>query len=126
MDGRGDSHAMRIISRIAVLLVPLVLLPAAGQAQSTADQEAKTRAANIAAWPDAARSLFGQKTEPASMQARAIGSYARGCLAGAEALPVDGRIVGEWSIGPQEPPGRRQLDVVVEGRVAASFEFEVR
>ena len=41
-------------------------------------------------------------------------------------VPVDGRIVGEWSIGPQEPPGRRQLDVVVEGRVAASFEFEVR
>ena len=41
-------------------------------------------------------------------------------------VPVDGRIVGEWSIGPQEPPGRRQLDVVVEGQVAASFEFEVR
>ncbi len=41
-------------------------------------------------------------------------------------VPVDGRIYGEWSIGPQEPPGRRQLDVVVEGRVVASFEFEVR
>ena len=41
-------------------------------------------------------------------------------------VPVDGRIYGEWSIGPQEPPGRRQLDVVVEGQVAASFEFEVR
>ena len=41
-------------------------------------------------------------------------------------MPVDGRIYGEWSIGPQEPPGRRQLDVVVEGQVAASFEFEVK
>ncbi len=41
-------------------------------------------------------------------------------------VPVDGRIYGEWSIGPQEPPGRRQLDVVVEGQVAASFEFEVK
>ena len=41
-------------------------------------------------------------------------------------VPVDGRIYGEWSIGPQEPAGRRQLDVVVEGRVAASFEFDVR
>ena len=41
-------------------------------------------------------------------------------------VPVDGLIYGEWSIGPQEPPGRRQLDVVVDGVVAASFEFEVR
>lgn len=41
-------------------------------------------------------------------------------------VPVDGRIYGEWSIGPQEPPGRRQLDVVVDGVVAASFEFELR
>lgn len=41
-------------------------------------------------------------------------------------VPVDGRIYGEWSIGPQEPAGRRQLDVVVEGQVAASFEFEVK
>jgi len=41
-------------------------------------------------------------------------------------VPVDGRIYGEWSIGSQEPPGRRQLDVVVEGQVAASFEFEVK
>jgi hypothetical protein len=41
-------------------------------------------------------------------------------------VPVDGRIFGEWEIGPQEPAGRRQLDVVVEGRIAASFEFEVR
>ena len=41
-------------------------------------------------------------------------------------VPVDGRIYGEWSIGPQEPPGRRQLDVGVDGVVAASFEFELR
>lgn len=41
-------------------------------------------------------------------------------------VPVDGRIFGEWSLGPQEPPGLRRLDVVVEGQVAASFEFEVK
>jgi penicillin-insensitive murein endopeptidase len=34
--------------------------------------------------------LFGRKTAPADLQARAIGFYARGCLAGAQALPVDG------------------------------------
>jgi hypothetical protein len=41
-------------------------------------------------------------------------------------VPVDGRIYGEWSVGPQEPTGPRKLEVIVEGRVAGSFEFEVR
>ena len=40
--------------------------------------------------------------------------------------PVDGQIVGEWSIGPDEPAGKRRLQVVVEGEVAATFEFEVK
>lgn len=38
----------------------------------------------------AARTLFGAVTQPAPLAARAIGSYAKGCLAGAVALPVDG------------------------------------
>jgi penicillin-insensitive murein endopeptidase len=81
--------------------VPLILLPmlvavgGVARAQSTAEAEAKTRAANIAAYPDAARALFGQKTAPAALRARAIGSYARGCLAGATALPVDGE---NWQV----------------------------
>ena len=37
-----------------------------------------------------ARELFGAKPVPAALASRAIGSYARGCLAGARALPVDG------------------------------------
>ena len=40
--------------------------------------------------PDAAKVLFGTQQAPASLQARAIGTYARGCLAGAMALPVNG------------------------------------
>ena len=41
-------------------------------------------------------------------------------------VPVDGKIYGEWAIGPGEPPGHRHLQVVIENQVAASFEFEVR
>jgi penicillin-insensitive murein endopeptidase len=37
-----------------------------------------------------AKELFGRKTAPASLEARSIGFYAHGCLAGAQALPVDG------------------------------------
>jgi penicillin-insensitive murein endopeptidase len=37
-----------------------------------------------------AKELFGRKPQPAPLAARAIGFYARGCLAGAQALPVNG------------------------------------
>ena len=40
--------------------------------------------------------------------------------------PVDGQIVGEWSIGPGEPAGRRRLQVSVEGQTAATFDYEVK
>ena len=41
-------------------------------------------------------------------------------------VPQDGRIFGEWEIGPNEPAGRRHLQVVVEDEIAASFEYEVK
>jgi penicillin-insensitive murein DD-endopeptidase len=37
-----------------------------------------------------ARELFGRQTAPASVAARTIGFYSRGCIAGATALPLDG------------------------------------
>ena len=41
-------------------------------------------------------------------------------------VPVEGRIYGEWAIGPNEPAGHRHLQVVIEDQVAASFEFDVK
>lgn len=40
-------------------------------------------------------------------------------------VPVDGQIVGEWSIGPDEPAGKRRLQVTVEGQTT-TFAFEVK
>ncbi len=37
-----------------------------------------------------AKQLFGAAKTPAPLQARAIGFYTKGCLAGAKALPIDG------------------------------------
>ncbi len=37
-----------------------------------------------------AKELFGRKTTPAELATRTIGFYSRGCLAGGQALPVDG------------------------------------
>lgn len=44
---------------------------------------------------NAAKDLFGRKPTPANLQARAIGFYTRGCLAGGIALPVNGR---NWQV----------------------------
>ena len=41
-------------------------------------------------------------------------------------VPVDNLIYGEWAIGPNEPGGRRHLQVLIEGRVGASFRYEVK
>jgi hypothetical protein len=41
-------------------------------------------------------------------------------------VPVEGMIYGEWVIGPSEPAGHRHLQVVIEGQVAASFQFDVK
>src|SRR5215472_17630892 len=38
-----------------------------------------------------AKELFGRKTTPAALQAHTIGFYAKGCLAGGVALPINGK-----------------------------------
>ena len=74
----------------AVLLGGLVAVPSA-LAQSTGEEtRSELAAARAKLPPDAAKVLFGSTTGPAPLAARSIGAYARGCLAGAAALPVDG------------------------------------
>jgi penicillin-insensitive murein endopeptidase len=60
---------------------------AAGNATKTA---AKKAAAKAKPKPRPAKELFGAAKTPAPLAARAIGFYAKGCLAGAQALPIDG------------------------------------
>jgi hypothetical protein len=55
-----------------------------------------------------------------------IPSQRRNQVSQRQLVPVEGRIYGEWSIGPNEPPGRRHLHVVIEGQSAASFKYEVK
>src|ERR1700716_1499939 len=42
-----------------------------------------------------AKELFGRKVVPAAMRTRVIGFYAKGCIAGAEALPINGE---SWQV----------------------------
>jgi penicillin-insensitive murein DD-endopeptidase len=79
-----------MLLRLALLVIAFATGPAL--AQSTAEEEARRRASVLQNTPDwAAKVQFGKRDAPAtSLGARAIGSYARGCLAGAVALPVEG------------------------------------
>lgn len=81
-----------LVVTIGLSLAGGALTPRAAWAQATAEEEANRRASVLENTPEwAAKVQFGKRNTPAaSLEARAIGSYARGCLAGAVALPVDG------------------------------------
>jgi penicillin-insensitive murein endopeptidase len=69
----------------------LALWVSSAFAQDTAVEEAAHRAEVLAHLPsDAAKLLFGREITPARGPPEAIGSYERGCLEGAVALPADG------------------------------------
>jgi penicillin-insensitive murein endopeptidase len=71
----------------AILAISLQL----ARAQDLAASEAARRATLIAALPsDAAKRVFGLVLGPSAGPPRSIGGYAKGCIAGAVPLPVDG------------------------------------
>src|SRR6185437_94316 len=75
--------------RIGALIGLLLAVPA--MAQDTAAQDAARRQALLAHLPaDAAKRVFGQIAAPSPGPAQPIGSYAKGCQAGAVPLPPDG------------------------------------
>ena len=74
---------------------------------AAAKKPAKKKASS-AKPPTPAKELFGAAKTPAPMAARAIGFYAKGCLAGAAALPIDGAgLAGDAPLAqPQLGPPR--------------------
>ena len=82
---------MQISKSLAALLVAIVFMSAPfALAQSAKDQAALAALAAVDLKHTPAKKLFGAKKLPLNLQARAIGSYAKGCLSGAKALPVTG------------------------------------
>ena len=71
----------------------------------------------------AARELFARRTLPASMAARSIGFYSRGCLAGGEALAVDGDAWQVMRLSRNRNWGHPELVSVVE-RIARAAKLE--
>jgi penicillin-insensitive murein endopeptidase len=74
----------------AALVLLLACGAAAAQDRGTLDPQPLPPLANPNDPSTPAKELFGRRAGPAAMQARTIGFYSRGCLAGAVALPVNG------------------------------------
>jgi penicillin-insensitive murein endopeptidase len=62
-----------------------------------------------------AKQLFGREVEPATLKARAIGFYSRGCLAGAQALPIDGETWQVMRLSRNRNWGHPALIAFLEG-----------
>jgi penicillin-insensitive murein DD-endopeptidase len=82
---------MRSVCLCGLLTLLACFSPGQASAQDTAAEEALHRAMVMARLPpDAAQGLFGRESTPAAGPPQAIGSYIRGCLSGAIALPANG------------------------------------
>ena len=77
-------------SAILLWLALAAALPAPAQDRGTLDPRPLPPLADLTDPRVPAKQAFGRALEPADLQARSIGFYAKGCLAGAEALPING------------------------------------
>jgi penicillin-insensitive murein DD-endopeptidase len=82
---------LKTLATAGVISAAMLASAAPGFAQATQSEEAARRAKVLRDLPEwAAKRQFGSQTDGAPLAARAIGNYARGCLAGGTALAVDG------------------------------------
>jgi penicillin-insensitive murein endopeptidase len=112
---------MRLTSLLCALAVaagvPAVLIAQEGGVPTVAAAKAgkkpvKKKVAKPTGPP--AKELFGAAKTPAPMAARAIGFYAKGCLAGAAALPVDGPAWQTMRLSRNRNWGHPKLVALVE------------
>jgi penicillin-insensitive murein endopeptidase len=81
----------RVILTLLVLPVVAIIAAAAlAQDKGSIDPKPLPPLANPNDPKIGAKELFGRKLLPAKMPTRVIGSYVKGCIAGAEALPING------------------------------------
>src|SRR5262245_55292164 len=98
---RASSSVLRQVPRLLQMtqkvLTSLLLLRICGSVAAEPTHKQTTAASRRAAakTQPPAKELFGAAPGPAPLAARAIGSYARGCLAGAVALPINGP---DWQV----------------------------
>lgn len=104
--------------RLSVLIgagiAALLLGPAQAQDRGAVDPKPLPPLANPDNPNNPAKEVFGRKTTPAPLAARAIGFYAKGCLAGAQALPINGQTWQVMRLSRNRNWGHPQLVDVLE------------
>jgi penicillin-insensitive murein DD-endopeptidase len=113
--------ALACLIGMPALVAAQATIPVLGQATDTVVKKAaakkkapsKAKAAKQPP-PTPARELFGAAKTPAAMTARSIGFYAKGCLAGAKALPIDGPAWQAMRLSRNRNWGHPELIALVE------------
>ena len=109
---------LRKAAMLLTLLVACAALSAGGaraQDKGTVDPKPLPPLANPDAPSTPAKELFGRARDPADMEARSIGFYSRGCLAGGEALPVNGDAWQVMRLSRHRNYGHPNLIAFLEG-----------
>jgi len=98
------------------LAMPLALVasPAHAQDKGTVDPKPLPPLANPNDPKVGAKELFGRKLTPAKLETRAIGFYAKGCIAGAKALPVNGETWQVMRLSRNRMFGHADLIALIE------------
>jgi len=104
---------LRALAHILALLIAAAA-PAAAQDKGTLDPKPLPPLANPDAPTTPAKELFGRAREPADMEARSIGFYSKGCLAGGEALPINGEAWQVMRLSRNRNWGQPELVALVE------------
>ena len=106
-------------STLITSLALLVALAAGSNfaiAQSTTDQQGLAKLAGSKADVNKipAKKLFGSQQLPANLRAKAIGTYARGCLSGGKAVPINGPTWQVMRLSRNRNWGHPELVALVE------------
>jgi penicillin-insensitive murein endopeptidase len=83
-------HNRALLIMLALSILAFDATAALGQDQGSVDPKPLPPLANPNDPKLGAKELFGRVTSPAPLMTHSIGFYAKGCLAGAVALPING------------------------------------
>jgi len=86
-----NSHLTRNLIALVLAILTACVIDAAAQELGTLNPKALPPLKNPADVKTPAKEVFARKTEPLPGEARSIGYYTDGCLAGAVALPINGK-----------------------------------
>ncbi len=84
------SLATALMTTLAISVVTSMTIPVSAQDKGSVNPKPLPALANPNDPHLAAKELFGRKLKPASLPAKPIGFYAKGCIAGAAPLPIIG------------------------------------